>query len=278
MPEQIARLLRLLSRLVTLVGLMPSLTLASTPAPPGLAQAATAAPPSHVSTDALASALRPLLLQFLPGTLYESSPGWGNTSRVPNGLKWPGHGLRRHPEVQYDLKNDGTWRKVKLTADNPATSLRFSLSDLKVNDADRLTFTVVVWLDVRVHFEQQKWESGVRLYSTSAQARFRVKLTLQCEATLRLELTDALLPDLVCQLRIAGSKVAYDHLVVEHLAGIGGTGARWLGEVVRGTVHELRPSIERNLLARANSAILKAGASREVRLGVGALLKAKGKA
>jgi hypothetical protein len=198
-------------------------------------------------------------------------------SRVPNGLKWPGPGILRHPEIQYDFKNDGTWRKVRLTADNPAQGLFVSIQDLKFIDADRLTFGVAISLDVHVHFEQQKWESGIRLYSASARARFRVKLALQCEATLRLDGTNALLPDLVVRLRVVGSRVAYDHLVVEHVAGIGGTGARWLGELVRATVRELHPSLEGCLLNRANAAILKAGDSKEVRLSVGSLLKLNAK-
>jgi hypothetical protein len=221
--------------------------------------------------------LRELLVQFLPVTLYESSPGWGNGAQVPNGVKWPGHGLRRRPEVRYDLKQDGTWRHVRLTADNLAQSLIFSITDLKYTDDGRLTFATAAWFDVRVQFEQQQWKSGVRLYAAGARARFRVKLALACEATLRLEATGALLPDVVVRLRVTGSNVAYDHLVVEHLAGVGGTGARWLGELVRSTVHELRPSLERRLLDRANAAILKAGDSREVRLSVDSLLKAQRK-
>jgi hypothetical protein len=198
---------------------------------------------------ALTAALRTLLVEAVPPTLFESSPGWGNKG--------------------------GTGRKVRVTADKLADSLIFSINDVRVIEPDRLTFTVAAWFDVHVFFEQQRWKAGVRLYGVGARARLRVKLALRCEASLRLETANALLPDVVLQLRIAGSQVAYDHLVVEHLAGLGGTGARWLGEVVRGTVHELRPSLERKLLERANAAILKAGHSREVRLGVGNLLRSK---
>jgi len=229
------------------------------------------------SAKILSGALKGLLVQFLPGTLYESSPGWGHTTQVPNGLKWPGQGLRRHPEVQYTLRNDGTWRKVRLTTDDPARSLQVTLSALQWGKSDSLTFTLAAWMDVGVNFEQQKWEAGVRLYAASARARVRVKLTMRCEAALRLEMASALLPDLVVRFRVVGSEVAYDHLVVEHLAGIGGTGARWLGELVRATIHELRPAVERNLLGRANAALQRAGDSREVRLGVGSLLPSKGK-
>ena len=261
--------------LAAVVGMPPGPGLAQPPERMELAQLPDSASPTQDPAEVLSGALRGLLVQFLPTTLYEGSPGWGNAAQAPNGLKWPGHGLRRRPELRYDLKNEGTWRHVRLTVDNLAQSLALSINDLKYADSDRLTFTVAAWFDVRVQFEQQQWKSGVRLYAAGAQARFRVKLALACEATLRLEATGALLPDVVVRVRVTGSHVAYDHLVVEHLAGVGGTGARWLGELVRSAVHELRPSVERNLLARANAAILKAGDSREVRLSVRSLLKAQ---
>jgi hypothetical protein len=64
----------------------------------------------------------------------------------------------------------------------------------------------------------------------------------------------------------------YDHLVVEHMAGVGGDAAKVLGEAVYATVRGLRPSLERNLLAKANAAIVKAGDTREVRVSLLSLL------
>jgi hypothetical protein len=260
-----------------LLTLAPVSAQVSQPPAPNPTPSAAAMSATQPSTEVLSGALRGLLVQFLPGTLYDRSPGWGNTVRVANGLKWSGDGQNRHQEVQYQPKNDGTWRKIKVTADNLASSLILSINDVKIDAANRVTFTLAAWFDVRVHFEQQRWRSGVRLYSTSAQARLRVKLQLECEAATSLETSGALLPTLVLRLRVLDSKVGYDHLVFEHLAGMGGTGARWLGELVRGTVHELRPSLERKLLDRANAAILKAGDTREVRLGLGGFLNAGAK-
>jgi hypothetical protein len=225
--------------------------------------------------EVLSQALRQLLLQLLPGTLYDSAPGWGNTTKVANGLKWTGQGLQRHAEVQYTLRNDGIWRKIRITSDDPAHTLQISLSNLQKDPADRMTFMVTVDLGLRARVEQQRWQAGVRLYSASARARMHVKIILRCEASMRLEMAGALLPDFILQFRILESQVAYDRLVVEHLAGFGGTGARWLGEAVRATIHELRPSLEQKLLARANAAIVRAGDSREVRLSVGNLLPGK---
>ena len=260
---------------ITVLGFLATLLSVSTPASPQPAQLVSPPTPQDPANALLSQALKDLLVQLLPGTLYESAPGWGRTTKVANGLKWTGQGLQRHPEVQYTLRNDGLWRKVRVTADDPAHSLQLSLSDVQQDQAGRMTFVLTVYLGLRARVELQKWQAGVRIYSASARARMRVRLTLRCEASLRMEMVGALLPEFVFRFRIVESQVAYDHLVVEHLAGMGGTGARWLGELVRATIHELRPSLEKNLLARANAAILRAGDSREVRLGISGLLPNK---
>jgi hypothetical protein len=127
-------------------------------------------------------------------------------------------------------------------------------------------------LNVRVYHEQQVWTAGVRLYSGSAQARLRAGLVLNCELTTRTENGTKLLPDLVCRLRVVQAKVYYDNLVVEHIAGVGGDAARLLGQAVQRNVGHLQPSLERRLLERAEAAILKAGDTKEVRIGLGRLL------
>ena len=238
----------------------------------GHAQSPAAGAPS---LDDLSASLRTLLVQSLPAILYEASPGWGKTSQVPHSVKWRGQGLRVHPEITKAARNDGTWRKIRLTTQNLERTLEFRLSDLKPAGPDQLTFRVFVAFQAGIDFEQQIWESGVRLYSGSTRARVRVKLPMLCEATIKIEQGKSFLPDTVLRLRVIQSDLSYDNLVVEHIAGIGGTGARLLGEALRSTVKEVRPSLERDLLAKANTAILKAGDTREIRIGLSSLLGKK---
>ena len=124
-----------------------------------------------------------------------------------------------------------------------------------------------------VEFEEWIWESGIRLYSGSLRARMRVHLHLDCEVTVRLEPSKTFLPDAVFRLRVVKANLSYDQLVVEHIAGIGGSGAKLLGEAVHGALKQWHPSLERDLLAKANAAIVKAGDTREVKLSLASLLK-----
>lgn len=229
-----------------------------------------AAPPAPADEVAdLATALKPLILASLPEPLYEWSRDWGRTSMTFSRIKWTGG----KPHVIKVPKNDGTWRKLKVSTRNPKETFEFKLSDWRTLDGDRQAFRAFFALMVVAEYEQQLWENGVRIYSTSARARLRVKAHLDCENTIRLESKPkSFIPDTVFRLRVVKADVGYDNYVMEHIAGIGGTGARWLGEALQETIKEVRPSLERDLFAKANAAILKAGDTREVRLSLSGLM------
>jgi hypothetical protein len=225
------------------------------------------------SPAALAGNLRAYLLQALPAPLFEDQRHWGVQKAVRE-VKWRGKGLRVHPEVEEVPENDGRWWKVRVSAANPADSLVLDLRDVDRPGPGRLTFTAFVSLDANVEFDRQTWHEGARLYSGSVRARMRLKLTLRCEAEGRLE-GKGFLPEAVVRLRVVGSDFRYDNFVVEHIAGMGGEAARLLGDAARAGAEQWHPSLERSLVARANEAIVKAGDTREVRVGLMALLGKK---
>jgi hypothetical protein len=206
--------------------------------------------------DALAGALRGVLIRSLPDPLYESSPGWGHMRQ----------GLRKE-------KKQGVWRKIRVWAENPADNLVFDIRDVGSPEPGRLLFTTFIAFDGRVEMHQQRWEAGVRLFDGTFRARFRIKLTLNCEATARLEANGLVLPDAVFRLRVLQSRLQVDNLVVEHIAGVGGEAAKIVGDLVKGSLNQWDPALERNLLAKGEAAIVKAGDTKEVRINLGQLLK-----
>ncbi len=221
----------------------------------------------------LAAPLGELLVKSLPTPLYEASWDWGRTARVTTGVKWTGKGLNVHPQATKGDRNDGTWKKVRITAENLPAGLVFELGNIQHPEPERTTFDVFLAFDTRVEYEQQKWKAGLRLYSGSARARLRLQIALNCERVTRLEWDNKSAPDAVFRLHVVRSNVTYDHLVVEHIAGVGGDIAKLLGEAVQHGIRRWHPSLERNLLSKANAAIEKAGDTKEVRIGLGSLLK-----
>jgi hypothetical protein len=174
-----------------------------------------------------------------------------------------------HLGGKYAQRKHGTWRKVRITA-NPNTII-VDLRDIK-QEAGRTTFSVLIAFKAHVEYVRQKWASGVRLLDQSVRARLQVKVPLQCEFTSRIEMTDKLIPDMVIRLRVLSCNLQYDHLVCEHFAGFGGTTAKVVGDLIMTSLQKWHPSMERNLLAKANAAIVKAADTKEVRIELGKLL------
>jgi hypothetical protein len=226
------------------------------------------------SIDALAGTLRGFVVKALPTPLYEDTRHWGLQKPVRE-VKWRGQGFHVHPEKVDVRKNDGRWWKVRVTADRLADTLILDLRDVRQTEPGRMTFTTFISFDTHVEFDRQTWHTGKRTYSGSIRARLRVKLTLRCEATARLDAGGGLLPDALFRLRVLQAESGYDNFVVEHIAGLGGEAAKLLGDAARGSVKQWRPSMERELLAKANAALVKAGDTKEVRISLSKLLGKK---
>lgn len=232
--------------------------------------------PDPADVKALEGTLRTLLLQNLPDPLVSSSDGWGRQEEGVVGHKFHKEGLRLRSEQVRGMRNDGTWRKIELRAVNPAHTLGLGLVEAAYPEPGRATFTAHVGTDCAIKFEQQLWRNGTRLYSGETRARCRAAVALRCEAATRVEKKDgSFIPDVVCRLRVTDAQLFYEKLVVEHTAGIGGDGARVLGDAVLDTVRRVKPDLERDLLAKANAAVVKAADTKEVRLSVDSLLKGR---
>lgn len=218
----------------------------------------------------LSRALKPLLADALPPVLYEKEHNWGRTTMVAHAIHW--RGLR--PEIRKTPRNDGTWKWIKISVRHPKQTVDIRMYGLKRINDEKQTFKTDIAFLCGVEYDQQNWESGIRLWSAGVRARLRVKAHLECENIIRVDTKEnPFLPDVVFRLRVAKARVGYDDLVVEHIAGIGGTAAKVLGEAFHDAMNQWRPSIERKLLERASAAIVKAADTKEVRIGLSGLFK-----
>ena len=265
-----------------------SLPTASSPEPPAsqpglapkaVARAAAPAGPEPADAEALAKSLRDLLLKNLPDPIVESSQGWGNQKDGVVGVKFHKDGAALRTEPIRGKLNDGTWRKVSVRAADPARSLAVAIKDAEFPAPGKAAFTALLGLDCDLKFQQQLWRNGTRLYSGETRARCRAALALKCEVTTRTEpKPGSFIPDVVFRVRVTDAQLFYDNLVVEHTAGVGGDAARLLGDALIHTVKQAKPQLERDLLAKANAAIVKAADTKEVRVSLGNLLSGDGAA
>ena len=240
---------------------------ARAPSSPQTVVARAAAPdrPDPAEVKALEATVRDLLVKNLPDPLVQSASGWGGQDRGRVG------GRLREPVME--ARNDGPWRRVSARVPNPA-SVGVGITEAAYPEPGKTTFTAMIGADCDLKFEQQLWRNGRRLYSGETRGRCRAAVLLKCEATSRAETKPGgLLPDLVFRVRVTEAQLFYENLVVEHTAGVGGDAARLIGETLIDAAKALKPDLERDLLAKANAAIVKAADTKEVRVSVGGLVK-----
>lgn len=225
--------------------------------------------------DELASIMRTLLVTSLPSPLVEQSSNWGRQKEVANGVTWDKDGVLLKPHKQKKLKNDGVWRRIAIDAANAEKNLTLQVHNVQKPEKGRLTFDMVIAMPTRIKFEQQFWKSGLRIYSGETRARCNVMVALKCESTSKAVKSDAFIPDVVFRMRVLDARLTYDDFVVEHTAGVGGELAGVLGDAAHGMVKGIKPSLERDMLEKANRAIVKAGDTKEVKIGLGKLFDGK---
>lgn len=251
------------------------------PAPTGRAVARSAPPatekPDPAQVKALEKTLRDLLLKNLPDPVVQSSQDWGKQKEGVVGVRFLKDGPRLRSERVQGMRNDGKWRRIAVRAVNPEKTLAVGIANPAFPEQGRATFDAMVGVDCDLKFEQQIWRNGTRLYSGETRGRCRAAVLLKCEVKSRTELKPgSLIPDLVVQVRVTEAQLFYDNVVIEHTAGVGGDAAKVLGEAVLDTVKRVKPDLERDLLKKANAAIVKAADTKEVRVSFDSLLKGGG--
>lgn len=254
-------------RLVLSVALLTALAGPASAAPPAKAD-----PPSATE---LAAVMRSLLTSALPSPLVAKDYNWGHQTEVWNGITWSGDGILKKPHKQKKFKNDGVWRRVRIEAFNPDKNLTLHVKNVQQPEKGKLTYDVLITLQTRITFEQQVWARGTRLYSGETRARCRPILALKCESTSRVEKSGGVLPDVIFRMRVLDAKLAYDEFRVDHTAGVGGDMAKVMGDALHDTIKALVPNLEKDMMDKAQKAIVKAGDTKEVRLGLGKLLDGK---
>ena len=227
-----------------------------------------------ISPERVASfqrALEKTVYTALPTPLYEGSDHWGDTKKSVNGLKWSGK-----PELQYGDKNHGTWRKYRVTLDQPAPKhLRLRLNNVQSTGNNSLKFQIKVDADVEFDIHQQNWQAGIKLFDGTVKGRTTVKLMLSCESKLSIEPGVSLLPAIKYRLHVNDAKAGYDNLVFTHVPGLGGSAAKVVGNWTIDALTQMKPSLERKMIDKLTEKLKKAADTKEIQVSLSGIERKK---
>ena len=227
-------------------------------------------------TKELSAILRKLMLANLPEPLVEANMGWDIQREVAIGVKWEKHGLLRKPVIMRDVKNDGHWQKVHIHAKDPDKSFALAVSNIRASEPGHTLFDADIGLDTNIVYEQQMWAGGKRLQAGESRARCRAELHCVVELTDKIDFKPgSRLPVLSFRIRVVEANLKYKDLVCEHTLGVGGEAAALFGKTMLAVLKTVHPNTEKDLLAKANAAIVKAADTKEVRVELDKLFQPK---
>jgi hypothetical protein len=225
--------------------------------------------------EALSRILRDLVHKSLPDPLSKSSQNWGNQKAVTV-VKRQREGLRIWSEPVQEMKNHGVWRKTAIRIPDH-DKLALSVTQLTHPQDGKIHATVAVVANrVDLLFEQQIWRSGLRIYAGETRAHCKGAILLKAEVTTKTEFAPgSFLPQVSLKVQVTNAELFYENLVVDHTAGLDGEAAKKLGSLTLQVVKAVKPNIEKDLLAKANAAIVKAGGTHEFKVALDKIISTK---
>lgn len=219
-----------------------------------------------VNTSHLSDIFRKLMISNMPERILEKNHHWGEQREVTIGIYWEKGKILRRPTPMKAQRNEGHWQKLIVTPIHLQDTLQVALTNLKQTPG-KTTFDTRVAMDVRLFYYQQLWKSGKRIYSGESRLRCRSHLDMRCELTSEIRRKpDSIFPEFIFRIRVLEARLSYQDLVVEHTLGVGGDAAKYLGKTVIDFVKWVKPDLEKDLLTKANNAIVKAADTKEVHL------------
>ncbi len=230
-----------------------------------------------VEAEALTKVLQELLKKNLPDPVTKSNHNWGHQKAV---MKTVLHrdGLKFWTEQVQEMKNDGTWRRADVRISDQ-DKIALAVTELThPGDGKMLVSVTAVAERVDLHFEQQIWNNGVRLYGGETRGHCRGALVLKAEIITKTDFKKGLFfPSVSLKVEVTKAELFYEKLVIDHTAGLNGEAAKAIGDVAIQIVKAIKPNLEKDLLEKADAAIVKAAQKKELTLTLDKLLASKKK-
>lgn len=225
--------------------------------------------------EALATVLRELLKKNLPDPVSKSNHNWGHQKAVMVTVHHR-DGLKVWTEQVQEMRNDGTWRRTDIRIPDK-DKIALAVTELTHPEEGKILVTVgLVAERVELHFEQQIWKSGLRIYAGETRGHCKGALTLKAEITTKTEFKQgSFFPEITLKLQVTSANLFYEKLVVDHTAGLNGEAARAVGDMTIQIIKAIKPHLEKDLLEKADAAIVKAARTKELTVTLDKLMKSK---
>lgn len=187
---------------------------------------------------------------------YEDLDDWGRQSERWDGLKVHLDGLRVKTKRRKKLVNDGTWKLYRVSLHDPNQEFEIQLTNLHKSNSGRMAFDIQVTARLHVHGRVAQWVKGVQLFSVSADAIARVRLTARIEVGLYLAVTE-LPPSIGILPKVQQADVALVDFKMYRVSDVGGEIAQQIGRGAESIIEKRLAKERPKLAAKLNTALDK---------------------
>lgn len=175
---------------------------------------------------------------LIPET-YHNDKSWGKTKRIVSGLDIKTSDGRLHTNRRRRDVEHGRWVRYEVRLGDPTDPRRLNIQVLKAEQgADRrLRFEVQIDTLVDVHFQQQRWNLGVKLLSLSVDAEARIRMRVTGDIAFEMDLT-RIPPDILADPHVLSTQLELVDLKVDRIGVVGGDAAESIGDLVKRVVRD----------------------------------------
>lgn len=221
----------------------------------GTASAEEGAAEGFTPSDEFQGWISDLVREHLPHQ-YEKRKNWGHTTRTLDGVSIRLEDGKLKTHRKYKQANDGTWRMYRVDLVDPEENFEIRVANLRELDDGRVGLRITAVASLQAFGRQALWEHGIQIYSLSAEADARVRLTADAAVASRLDPT-RLPPDVYLLPEVTTAKVEILEFKLRRISDLHGPLVRSLSHTVREELEAKLAEDNAKLVAKLNAAIDK---------------------
>lgn len=229
------------------------------------------APETFTPSDEFQEWITRLVRENLPHD-YEKKKNWGNTARTFDGVSVRVEDGRVKTHRKYKEANDGLWQHYQINLKNPEEKFEIRVANLHEAEGGRMAMDLVVLANLEVFARQARWERGLQLYSLSAEADARVRLSARVLVASRLDVT-RLPPDVILDPEVTEARLDIPEFRLRRISKANGPVVRSLSHTVREALEDKLREDNEKLVATLNKQIARQ--EKKLRLSLADMLNSK---
>jgi hypothetical protein len=221
--------------------------------PPAATAPVAEAPDAFTPSPEFQEWITRLVREHLPDK-YEKKKNWGHQVKTLGGVSVQLKDGQLRTHRKYKQANDGTWQMYRVQLKDPEEKLEIRIARLEQLAEGKVGMDVSAVASLEVFVRQALWEHGVQIFSLSAEADARVRLSAHCEIATRLDPT-RFPPDVYLDPEVKSAKFDIPDFRLRRIG-------RAEGPLVRSLSHSAREALEEKL--RDDNAKLVASLNKQI--------------